>query len=120
MLNLCGNKSGQIPSGRMVKEHCAVAHPVFCGFKYPTNACGYMICKLVDQKGLAAILATSTSAGVPWQVNLRNPLHAGDKVHKWRIQPDFETQGRHHQESKTGISDPIEEDLTNVSPLFLG
>ena len=37
-------------------------------------------------------------------VNLRNPLLAGDKGHKWEIDPGFETQGRRHQKSKTGIS----------------
>ena len=39
------------------------------------------------------------------EVNLRNPLHAGEEAHKWLVHPGFETQGRqHHQNSKTGVS----------------
>ena len=34
------------------------------------------------------------SAGVEPEVNLKNPLQAGDKTHKWGIRPDFEIQGR--------------------------
>ena len=37
----------------------------------PTNACGYMICKYVDRKGLAAMLISVQSAGVAPEVNLR-------------------------------------------------
>ena len=48
----------------------------------PTNACGYMIDKYVDQNGLIAMLATNRSAGVAPEVNLRNPLHTGDKTYK--------------------------------------
>ena len=44
------------------------------------------------------------SAGVALEVNLRNPLHAGDEAHKWGIHPGFETQGRHHQKSKAMVS----------------
>ena len=44
----------------------------------PTSACGHMICKYMDQKGLAAMLATKRSAGVTPEMNLRNPLRAGD------------------------------------------
>ena len=29
-------------------------------------------------------------------VNLRIPLHLGDKAYKWVIHPGFETQGRRH------------------------
>ena len=42
---------------------------------------------------LAAMLAVKTSA-----VNLWNPLHTGE------INPGFETQRRHHQKFKTGVS----------------
>ena len=36
------------------------------------------VCKCVDQKGLAAILADKRSAGVAPEVNLRDLLHAGE------------------------------------------
>ena len=68
-----------------------------------TNACGH-ICRNVDQKGLAAMLISIQSAGVTPEVNLRNSLHAGDKACKRVIHPGFETQGRHCQKSKTGVS----------------
>ena len=48
--------------------------------------------------------AVKRSAGVTPEVNLRNSLHTGDKAHKQWIHPGFETQGRHHQKSKTGVS----------------
>ena len=38
------------------------------------------------------MLPTKRSAGIAPEVNL-NPLHAGDKEHKWGIHPGFETQG---------------------------
>ena len=44
------------------------------------------------------------SAGVAPEVNLRNSWHTGDKARKRGINPGFETQGRHHQKSKTGVS----------------
>ena len=44
------------------------------------------------------------SAGVTPEVNLTNPLHAGEEACKWGIQPGFETQGRHHLKSKTAVS----------------
>ena len=69
----------------------------------PTNAYVFMICKYVDWKGSAAMQATKRSAGVAWDVNLRNPLHTGDKAHKWGLQPGFETQSGRHQKSKTDI-----------------
>ena len=68
-----------------------------------TNACGH-VCRYVDQKGSAAMLTPIQSAGVAPEVNLRNSLHAGDKVCKRGIHPGFETQGRRHQKSKTGVS----------------
>ena len=48
--------------------------------------------------------AARRSAGVALEVNLRNPLCPGEKVSKWGIRSDFETQGRCHQKSKTGVS----------------
>ena len=38
--------------------------------------------KYVDQHGLVAMLATKRSEGVAPEVNLRNPLHIGDKTCK--------------------------------------
>ena len=55
------------------------------------------------KNGLAATLAAKKSAGVAPEVNLRNPLHAGDKAFKWGIHHGFETQSRRHQKSKTGV-----------------
>ena len=50
------------------------------------------------------MLNSIQSAGVAPEVNLSNLLHAGDKARKGGIHPGFETQGRHHQKSKTGVS----------------
>ena len=58
----------------------------------------------MDQKGSAAMLTSIQSVGVAPEVNLRNSLHTGHKAHKRGIHPGFETQGRHHQKSKTGMS----------------
>ena len=49
-------------------------------------------------------LPTKKSAGVAPEVNLRNPLHAGDKACKRVIHPGFESQGKCHQKYKTGVS----------------
>ena len=48
--------------------------------------------------------AAKMSAGVTPEMNLRNPLDTGDKACKWGIHPGFETHGRRHQKSKTGVS----------------
>ena len=56
------------------------------------------------KNGSAAMLAAKKSAGVAPEVNLRNPLHAGDKACKWGFHSGFETWGELHQKSKTGIS----------------
>ena len=41
------------------------------------------------------------------EVNLRNPLHAGDDGHKRGVHTNFETQNWRHQKPKTGgISGP--------------
>ena len=49
-------------------------------------------------------MATESSAGAAQEVNLKNPLHAIDTERKRRSHPGFETQGKIHQKSKTGIS----------------
>ena len=48
------------------------------------------------------------SPGVAPEVNLRNPLHAGDEAGKQEIHPGFEILSRHHQKPKTGTSGPTE------------
>ena len=50
------------------------------------------------------MLAAKRSAGVAPEVNLRNLLCAGEEARKRGIHPGFETQERHHQKSKTGVS----------------
>ena len=60
--------------------------------------------KYVDRNGLTAMLAAKRLAGVTPQVNLGIPLHADNKACKRGIHPDFETQGRRHQNVKTGVS----------------
>ena len=45
-------------------------------------------------------------------------LQAGEKGHKWGIQPGFETQGRRHQKSKTGVSVAPQKELV-TSTQFL-
>ena len=51
--------------------------------------------------GSAAMLAINRSAGAAPDVNLKNPLlHKADIALKW----GFETQGRCHQNTKTGAS----------------
>ena len=46
--------------------------------------------KYVDPKGSVAVVTIKRSAGVTPEVNLRNPLHAGQKAHKGGIHPGFE------------------------------
>ena len=57
------------------------------------------------------------SAGVAPEVNLRNPLCAGEKARKRGIHPGFETQGRRQQKSKTGYQWSHKRDL--CPPKFL-
>ena len=63
-----------------------------------------LVYKYVDQKGLAAMLVIKSSAGVAPEVILRNPFHEGDEAGKQGIHYDFESQGRQHQKSTTGVS----------------
>ena len=46
----------------------------------------------MDQRGATAILAVKRSTSVTPEVNLKNPLYAGDKVWKPGIHPGFENQ----------------------------
>ena len=47
---------------------------------------------------------TLKSGGVAPEVNLGNPLRAGDEACERWIHHDFETQVIRHQNSKTGVS----------------
>ena len=58
----------------------------------------------VDTWSASSMLAAKRSVGIASEVNLRNPLHAGKKARKPLIHPGLETQSRHHQRSKTGVS----------------
>ena len=61
--------------------------------------------QVCGRDGSAAMLAAKRSAGVEPEVNLREcvthmpPLNANKAAHS-----GFETQRRHHQKSKTGVS----------------
>ena len=56
------------------------------------------------------MLTSVQSAGVAPEVDLRNPLYAGEKARKQEIHPGFETQGRHgHKFKNNGISSPTQE-----------
>ena len=67
-----------------------------------------LIHKYVDENVSAA---TKRSAGVAPEVDLRILLHTGDGAHKLRYpHPGFESQGRHHQKSKTGCHWPHKKD----------
>ena len=48
----------------------------------PTNACGYMVCKYMDQNDSAVMFATKRSARAIPEVNMRNPLHTDKKACK--------------------------------------
>ena len=64
-----------------------------------------LVCKYVYENGSAAMLAAKRSAGVAPEVNLREyvthtPLPNSIKA----AHSGFETQSRHHQKYKTGVS----------------
>ena len=65
----------------------------------PINAC----MQVHGSKRLSCYADCQETSRCP-EANLNNPLDAGDKAHKQRSHPGFETQGRHHQKSKTGVS----------------
>ena len=58
------------------------------------------------------------SAGVTPEVNLRNLLCAVKEARKLGIHPGFETQGRHHQKSKTGVSVASQKGLMSPKMLY--
>ena len=53
------------------------------------------LCKYVDQKGSAAMLAIKSSAGVAPELNLRNLFYAGKDAYKQRT--DFESPKQMYQ-----------------------
>ena len=55
------------------------------------------------QKDSAAMLAIKRSTGVTPEVTLRKRLHAGEEACKQGLHASYETQGRRHQKSKTGV-----------------
>ena len=56
-------------------------------------------------KGLAAMLALYTGKGVAPEVNLREHIsHTPPQSLNKAVRSGFETQRRHHQKSKTGVS----------------
>ena len=63
-----------------------------------------LVCKYMDENGSAAMLAAKRSAGVTPEVNLKILFTQAMKHACEGSHPGFETQGRHHQKSKTGIS----------------
>ena len=62
------------------------------------------------------MMAVKRSSGVAPEVNLRNSLHADNKAGKQGIHPGFETQGKCHHKSKTGISMALQKGL--MSSIF--
>ena len=67
---------------------------------------------------LTCVHGPKRSAGVTPEVNLRNPVYIGDDALKQRIDPGFETQGRRHQKSKTGV--PVApQNRTDILQFFL-
>ena len=70
--------------------------------KYGSNVLMYGIKRMWVQ-GSVTMPVTKKSASITPEVNMTNPLHAGGKHAHERNQHYFETQGRHHQKSKTGV-----------------
>ena len=62
-------------------------------------------CRYVEEKGSAAMLAAKRSAGVTLEVNLKECIaHMPPPSMNKAAPSGFETQRRHHQKSKTGVS----------------
>ena len=92
VLTKCAGRGGRVDS---VFTYYAGGFPIES--RQPTSAT-YIACRERDW------LPCWPSRGVIPEVNLRNSLHAGSKACKWGMHPGFETQGRHHQKSNTGVS----------------
>ena len=61
------------------------------------------------------MLATKRSEGVAPEVNLRNLFYVGDEECKVRDPRWLETQGRHHQKSKTELSVALQKGLMSFN-----
>ena len=77
------------------------------------------VCRYVEEIGSAAMLAAKRSAGVAPEVNVREhvthtPLPSANKA----AHSGFETQRRHHQKSKIGVS-VAPQKMTHVLQNFL-
>ena len=94
-------------SGRMVYSVVCVARIVMgLSPQTSTNARRH-VCRYVDQKGLAAMLTSIQSASVAPEVNLRNPLCAGQEARKWGNPPWLWNPGQTSpQVQNRGISGP--------------
>ena len=67
----------------------------------------------MDQKCSAAMMAAKRSAGVAPEVNLRNLLHVGERIHN-----GFKTHGR-LQKSKIGASVAPQKELVSKKKLSM-
>ena len=90
---------------------CLVSH---CGATPPIPALRYM-----KENSLAVMLATKRSAGVAPEVNLKEdvtctPLSSKNKA----AHSGSETQRKHHQKSKTGVSVVPQKGLTSSKILI--
>ena len=65
------------------------------------------------------MLVAKSSADVAPMVNLRIPLRTDDEAHKQGIHPGFETQGRCHQKSKTGVLVALQKRIDVLKNFFL-
>ena len=74
-------------------------------------------CRYVEEISLAAMLATKRLAGVKAEVNLRETCTPPSSANK-AAHSGFETQRRHHQKSKTGVSVAPQKGLMS-SKIFL-
>ena len=81
-----------------VKKSAVPRHAQLVMGSNPTDACGHMICKFLDQIGSVAMMIDKRSAGATPEVNLQ-----GNKACKWGSHPGFGTHGRHHKKSKTRV-----------------
>ena len=90
-------------------QRCAACGTDGHGFEPPPMLVGYMICKYVDQKGLAAILISIQSADVTLEVNLR--ITTGEKAHKHGIQLGCKTKTDVTRSPKQGYYWPYKKDL---------
>ena len=73
-------------------------------FQLKISKCPIIVCLTVFKIKKDTAVMLLKSASVAPEVNLKNPLHIGDKARKLNIHPVFETQGIHHQKTETEAS----------------